>query len=38
MSRQSMTDLRARRAERGLVQMNLWIRDEDRTAFDVGFR
>jgi hypothetical protein len=31
-----MTDLRARRAERGLVQMNLWIRDEDRAAFDVA--
>jgi hypothetical protein len=36
MSRQSMTDLRVRRAERGLVQMNLWIRDEDRAAFDVA--
>ena len=33
MSKQSMTSLRERRAELGLVQMNLWIRDEDRAAF-----
>ena len=33
MSKQSMTTLRERRAELGLVQMNLWIRDEDRAAF-----
>ncbi|MCW8309385.1 hypothetical protein AruPA_20410 [Acidiphilium sp. PA] len=28
-----MTSLRERRAELGLVQMNLWIREEDRAAF-----
>lgn len=33
MGKQSMTVLRERRAERGLVQINLWIRDEDRDAF-----
>lgn len=33
MGKQSMTTLRERRAERGLVQMNLWIREEDREAF-----
>jgi hypothetical protein len=33
MSKHSMTSLRERRAELGLVQMSLWIRDEDRTAF-----
>ncbi len=33
MSKHSMTSLRERRAELGLVQMNLWIRDEDRAAF-----
>lgn len=33
MGKQSMTTLRERRAELGLVQMNLWIRDEDRAAF-----
>ncbi|WP_262313287.1 hypothetical protein [Acidiphilium sp. AL] len=33
MSKQSMTSLRERRAELGLVQMNLWIREEDRAAF-----
>jgi hypothetical protein len=33
MGKQSMTTLRERRAERGLVQMSLWIREEDREAF-----
>ncbi|OYV68164.1 MAG: hypothetical protein B7Z67_14200 [Acidiphilium sp. 21-60-14] len=33
MSKYSMTSLRERRAELGLVQMNLWIREEDRAAF-----
>ena len=33
MSKQSMTTLRERRAELGLVQMNLWIREVDRAAF-----
>lgn len=33
MSKQSMTSLRERRAALGLVQMNLWIREEDRAAF-----
>jgi hypothetical protein len=33
MGKHSMTTLRERRAERGLVQMSLWIRDEDRAAF-----
>jgi hypothetical protein len=33
MSKQSMTSLRERRAALGLVQMNLWIREEDRVAF-----
>ncbi|OYV68289.1 MAG: hypothetical protein B7Z67_13845 [Acidiphilium sp. 21-60-14] len=28
-----MTTLRERRAELGLVQMNLWIREADRAAF-----
>ena len=34
MGKQSMTTLRERRAELGLVQMNLWIREADRAAFD----
>jgi hypothetical protein len=33
MSKDSMAALRARRSQLGLVQMNLWIRDEDRAAF-----
>jgi len=33
MSKHSMTSLRERRAALGLVQMNLWIREEDRAAF-----
>lgn len=36
MGKQSMTVLRERRAERGLVQVNFWIREEDRAAFDVA--
>lgn len=33
MSKHSMASLRERRAALGLVQMNLWIREEDRAAF-----
>lgn len=33
MGKHSMTSLRERRAALGLVQMNLWIREEDRAAF-----
>ncbi|KDM65093.1 hypothetical protein [Acidiphilium sp. JA12-A1] len=36
MTRQSMNTLRSRRAELGLVQMNLWIREEDRVAFEAA--
>ncbi len=36
MGKQSMTELRERRAERGLVQVNFWIREEDRAAFEVA--
>lgn len=36
MSKQSMAALRERRAELGLVQMNLWIREEDRAEFEAA--
>jgi hypothetical protein len=36
MSKQSMAALRERRTELGLVQMNLWIRDEDRAEFEAA--
>ena len=36
MGKQSMTVLRERRVERGLVQVNFWIREEDRAAFEVA--
>jgi len=33
MGKHSMASFRERRASLGLVQMNLWIREEDRAAF-----
>ena len=36
MAQDSMRHLRARRVQRGLVQVNVWIKADDRAAFDVA--
>jgi hypothetical protein len=36
MAQESMRNLRARRVQRGLVQVNVWIKADDRTAFDMA--
>jgi len=36
MAQESMRNLRARRVQLGLVQVNVWITADDRAAFDVA--
>jgi len=36
MAQESMRNLRARRVQLGLVQVNVWIKADDRAAFDVA--